>query len=110
LIEDHGYTQNAVADKLGTTQATISFYLSSNRGEKYLAELEANPQAQKIISHIVESLSTDTLNPTELMLELCALCESLRNSDLICTIHRDYVDLPETCNACTILNIGSTTP
>jgi predicted transcriptional regulator len=106
LIDDHKYTQAAVADKLGTTQAAISFYLSSRRGEKYIAELETNPHVQQIINHIVEGLSSDTLSANELMLELCALCRTLRNNDLICNMHREYVDLPEICDACTLLNIG----
>jgi predicted transcriptional regulator len=106
LIDDHEYTQAAVADKLGTTQAAISFYISSRRGKKYIDELENSPQVQKIINYIVESLSSNTLNATELMLELCALCRSLRNNDIICNMHREYADLPEVCNTCTLLNVG----
>lgn len=109
LIEDYKFTQATVADKLGTTQAAISFYLSSRRGEKYIDELENNPQTQTIINYIAKGLSSDTLSKSKLVLELCELCRSLRKNELICNMHREFANLPETCDTCTVANVGIST-
>lgn len=102
LIEDHGFTQVAAAKKLGTTQAAISYYLSSKRGEKYIKQLEKNPLVKSTASEISKGLAEGILSSAEFMGKLCSLCTSLRKSDLVCRIHRNYAHLPDTCEACLI--------
>ena len=80
LIEDYGFTQVAAAEKLGTTQAAISYYLSSKRGEKHIKQLEIDPQARTTITEIVNGLVADSLSPDEVVLKLCGLCMSQRNN------------------------------
>ena len=81
LIENYGLTQVAAAEKLGTTQAAISYYLSSKRGEKYLKQLKNDPQTKSTIKVIVNGLATGTLSSNEVMSKLCDLCMSLRKSE-----------------------------
>ena len=100
LIEDHGFTQAAAAKKLGTTQAAISFYLSSKRGKTYIKELENNTRTTEIIDNVVKGLTAGSDDPTHVMLTMCHLCTSLRDSDLICTIHKNHAQLPDNCDAC----------
>lgn len=102
LIEGHGLTQVAAAKKLGITQAVISYYLSSKRGEKYIKQLEKNPLVKSTASEISKGLVGGILSSAEVMGKLCSLCMSLRKNDLVCTIHRDYASLPDTCEACLI--------
>lgn len=87
LIEHHGLTQVAAAKKLGTTQAAISYYLSSKRGERYVKQLENNPLVTSKIREIVKGLEAGTLSSEEVTDKLCDLCESVRNLNLINTTH-----------------------
>jgi len=79
LIEKHGFTQLAAAEKLGTTQAAISYYLSSKRGEKFVKQLEEIPMVQLTSQEIIEKLKAGTASETEVRDKLCALCLFLRN-------------------------------
>jgi predicted transcriptional regulator len=83
LVNDHRFTQIIAAKKLGTTQAAISYYLSSKRGEKYVEQLKNNPQAMLTITETINELSTGTLSTEALVSKFCGLCTSLRNHNLI---------------------------
>jgi predicted transcriptional regulator len=79
LIEDHGFTQTATAEKLGTTQAAISYYLSFKRGTKYIDRLEKDPIVKMKISEIVHGITAGELSLDDVGDKLCSLCMSLRN-------------------------------
>jgi len=81
LIKDYGFTQVAAAEKLGTTQAAISYYISSKRGEKHVKKLENDPQIKSTINEIVNGLATGTLSSNKVMQTLCDLCMSLRKTE-----------------------------
>ena len=87
LIEDYGFTQVATAKKLGTTQAAVSYYRTSKRGEKYVKKLENNSLVQSKIKDIVDGLYAGTLSVVEVTDNLCDLCESVRNLNLINNTH-----------------------
>jgi predicted transcriptional regulator len=87
LIERHSLTQVAAAKKLGTTQAAISYYISSKRGERYVKQLENNSLVTSKIREIVNGLEAGTLSSVEVTDKLCDLCESVRNLNLINTTH-----------------------
>jgi len=100
LIEKYGFTQVAAAKKLGTTQAAISYYLDAKRGGKRLKQLESSPAIQAAITSIAEGIANEKMKPQEAMAEFCSLCNDLRRQDVICTIHRDLVSLPQSCDIC----------
>lgn len=83
LIKNHGFTQIHAAEKLGTTQAAISHYLSSKRGDKYIKQLEKNPQIQATIEEIVNGLVTSSYYREDVMKKMCEICIFLRNHDLV---------------------------
>jgi predicted transcriptional regulator len=83
LIEEHNFTQVAAAEKLGTTQAAISYYLASKRGEKYITLLENNPHVQIKINELVEGLVTNSFSAEDATGTLCELCNFLRDNDQI---------------------------
>jgi predicted transcriptional regulator len=83
LIEDHSFTQTAAAKKLGTTQAAISYYISSKRGEKFVKQLENNPRAGLMIQDVVNMLIKETPSSEEVMDKLCDLCKYVRKSNLL---------------------------
>ncbi len=91
LIDDHGFTQVAAAAKLGTTQASISYYISSKRGEKYINLLKNNQHVQKKINEIIEGLVTTSFSSEEVTGTLCDLCIFLRDNNQLNLIQGDDV-------------------
>jgi predicted transcriptional regulator len=100
LIENFNFSQVAAAKKLGTTQASISHYVYSKRGEKMVKQLEASSSVKAIVKEIAEGIAADKTTPFDAMLQFCKLCESLRSENLICNSHKNCLPTPETCNVC----------
>lgn len=100
LIENCHFSQVAAAKQLGTTQASISHYISSKRGEKLIKQLEASPKVRTVANKIAEGIATKKFSPFDAMMHFCSLCQSLRSEDIICEWHKGNLDLPETCNVC----------
>jgi predicted transcriptional regulator len=100
LIEEFNFTQIAAANKLGTTQASISHYIYSKRGEKMVKQLESSSSIRDIVTEIAEGIATEKLSSFDAMLQFCKLCEALRSGDLISDWHKDYLKFPEICNVC----------
>ena len=100
LIKKHGFSQVAAAEKLGTTQAAISQYLSSKRGDKRVRQLEAIPAVHSVASEVAHGIADGKLSPIDAMLKVCNLCIALRTQEAICNLHRDFVSLPKVCDIC----------
>ena len=100
LIENFNFSQVAAAKKLGTSQASISHYLYSKRGDKMEKQLEASPSVRAIVDEISEGIAADKTSPLDAMLQFCRLCEALRGGDMICDWHKDCLDVPDACNVC----------
>jgi hypothetical protein len=90
----------AAAKKLGTTQASISHYIYSKRGEKMVKQLEASPSVRAIVAEIAEGIDAEKISPFDAMLQFCKLCEALRSGDMICDWHKSFLAVPEACNVC----------
>ncbi len=100
LIEKYGFSQVAAAKKLGTTQAAISYYLCSKRGEKRMKELEAMSSVRAITDQVAGGIATQSLSPFEAMLKFCELCKALKNKDLVCDMHKGFITVPAACDVC----------
>jgi len=100
LVEKYHFSQVAAAEKLGTTQASISHYLYSKRGDKRMKQLEASPPVRAMVDEIAEGVATEKFSPFDAMLRFCKLCKILRTGDLICDWHKDFITVPEACNVC----------
>jgi len=101
LVGKYDFSQIAAAEKLGTTQATISYYLDSKRGDKRLRQLEAIPSIQSAASEIAQGIASNKLSSLDPMLTFCKLCTVLRNKDVVCDLHRtDVSSLPKDCDIC----------
>lgn len=100
LIDKYHFSQVAAAEKLGTTQAAISHYLYSKRGDKRTKQLEASSSVRYIVDEIAEGIAAEKLSPFDAMLHFCKLCRVLRTGDLICDWHKDFLAVPEVCDVC----------
>jgi predicted transcriptional regulator len=100
LIAKYHFSQVAAAQKLGTTQATISHYLYSKRGDKRIKQLEAIPSIQSAADEIALSIATEKISPFDAMLKFCGLCKDLRTQNIVCELHKDFLAVPESCDLC----------
>jgi len=101
LVSRYNFSQMAAAEKLGTTQATISYYLYSKRGDKRMRQLESIPSIQSAASEIALGIATKKLSLLDPMVTFCKLCMTLRNRDVVCDLHRtDVTSLPKDCDIC----------
>ncbi len=79
LVEDHGLTQVVVAEKLGITQAAISYYLRSKRGNIRIRNLKHNTAVRDTVDGVTRGLVTGEYNSYDVISKLCKLCEALRS-------------------------------
>lgn len=100
LIEKYHFSQVAAAKKLGTTQAAISQYLYSKRGEKRMKDLEAMPSVLSMANQVASGLATQSLSPFDAMLKFCELCKALKNKGLVCNMHEGFIKVPTACDVC----------
>lgn len=100
LIEKYNFSQVAAAKKLGTTQAAISYYLYSKRGEKRMKQLEAMPSVRTAANQVASGIVTQRFSPFDSMLKFCELCKALRTKDLVCDLHKGFITVPAACDVC----------
>ncbi|UCE16179.1 MAG: hypothetical protein JSV12_00735 [Candidatus Bathyarchaeota archaeon] len=100
LIEKYHFSQVNAAEKLGTTQAAISHYLYSKRGDKRMKQLQATPLVQSIAEEVALGIATEKFSPFDAMLKFCNLCRDLRTKDLVCDLHKGSISVPEACDLC----------
>ena len=94
FIKDYSLTQRKAAEILGITEAAISQYTNSKRGN----EIEFS---KKELSKIKKSAEEIMKNPEILIRNLYNLCVSLRESKVICELHKSHdKSIPKNCDVC----------
>ena len=84
LVANYNYTQVRAAKRLGTTQAAISQYLNSKRGQKGIPNYdEIAPLVQKAAAEVAKRLAESEISAEEFSEAFCELCTSLRRSKKI---------------------------
>jgi predicted transcriptional regulator len=83
LVEKHSFSQVATPKKLETTQASISHYLHHKRGEKRIIELESIPVVQSTASKLVQNIATENISGSDITLNFCSLCDTLRKRGIL---------------------------
>ena len=77
LVEEYGFSQVTTAEKLGTTQATISHYINSKRGNKMVDYFESLPTFHTFVNEVVEEIKNGNDSSIEVIPMFCMLCRSL---------------------------------
>lgn len=94
FIKDYKLTQKQTAEILGITEAAISQYLNLKRGNEIKF-------TKKELNKIRASADEIMKNPEMLIKNLYNLCIYLRESKVICQIHKDHdKSVPENCDVC----------
>lgn len=83
LVKKYDFSQTEVAKRLGTTQATISYYLYSKRGNKRIKQLESISLVRSAASELAQDIATNRLSSADSVSEVCRLCKALKGHDLI---------------------------
>jgi len=100
LFEKYNFSQVVAAKKLGTTQAAISYYLYSKRGEKRIKQFEAMPSVRSMAKQVANGIASQSFSPFDAMRKFCELCKALRTKDLVCDMHKDFITVPTACDVC----------
>jgi len=100
LIETYNMSQVMVSELLGTTQAAVSYYLYSKRGNKIMKKLESTPAILSVAKEVATKMVDKKFSLTDSMSIFCALCMTLRKSETLCDLHHDYAKLPASCEVC----------
>jgi predicted transcriptional regulator len=79
LVVDYGLTQVEAARKLGMTQAAVSFYVGSKRGERRIDTLANNETVRATVTEVTAQLLAGTSGADDVVTRLCELCETLRS-------------------------------
>jgi len=90
----------AVAERLGTTQAAISHYVSSKRGNKKIAQFENIPLMKSVANEVAEGMASGKLSSYDAILYFCKMCKAFRVHDIVCILHKDLLVLPNECDIC----------
>jgi len=86
-LADRGMAQQAIASKLGVSQAAVSKYLSGTGvGEPRFAE---DPRIVETIDYIAEWFTAGTLDDYEALAELLELIRTFEDRGPICAVHEE---------------------
>jgi len=94
FIKDYGLTQKKTAEILGVTEAAVSQYLRLKRANQIKFSKKESVQIKKSADEIIE-------HPETLIKNLYNLCASLRESKVICKLHKSHdKSIPNNCDVC----------
>ncbi len=80
---DRGYRVKDAAEMLGLTQAAVSQYISSKRGQKGIRLIEKSDEAVKVVSELVEKIIKGEATVEDEVDYLCRVCEILRKEGVL---------------------------
>jgi predicted fused transcriptional regulator/phosphomethylpyrimidine kinase/predicted transcriptional regulator len=99
-LDERGFTQQEVADRLGVTQAAVSQYV---RGDVTVEERFATDERmQSTVDRIADGFAGGSMDGYEALAELLALVETFEDRGPICAVHEDEMPALEGmgCDLC----------
>lgn len=100
LVNRHDLSQKEVAEKLGVTQAAVSQYLSSTRGDEDVERKLRDSESHTKIQDLSDKIASGTVQRSQIIEEYCKICDSMRSGGTLCAIHADSSPLEEGCDMC----------
>ena len=77
LVKEFGLNQKQTAEKLGTTEAAISRYMSGKRGVLEITDIEILEEIKKSAKKITRGNKKLVIN------EICRICRILKSKEII---------------------------
>ncbi len=94
FIKEYHLKQKQVAEVLGITEAAVSQYLKSKRGQ----EVKFSPKEMAEIEKAAKRIAINDENSTEVLYGLCSV---FRGSEFLCKIHKKLdKSVAGNCRAC----------
>lgn len=101
LIERHNFSQKEVAEKLGVTQAAVSQYLSSIRGDKELQDKIQDSKEFEEIKGLSDKISDERASKAQSIKDFCDICYLMRREGTLCELHSENTsEMDNECNVC----------
>jgi len=86
-LDDRGFAQREVADRLGVSQAAVSKYLSAtDPGEERFVD---DPLFGETVERIADGFAEGTMDDYEALAELLALVRAFEDRGPICAVHEE---------------------
>lgn len=102
LIDRHKLSQKKVAKKLGVTQAAVSQYLSSIRGDEELEKKFQNSKVFNKIQELSDKIVGKDSEKAQIIKDYCDICYLMRREGILCEIHSQSTPelVEEGCEVC----------
>ena len=82
LVQKYNFSQTEAANKLGTTQAAVSQYLSSKRAYKGIEHVEEYlPKIQEMAAETANKLVNKEMKVQDITFDFCKLCVTFCKKD-----------------------------
>ena len=78
LNEKYNKSQKEIAELLGITQPSVSYYLHGERGERAINVIRETKKTHDKILELLENLVTGNMTCNCLLKELCTICLEIR--------------------------------
>ena len=86
-LDERGLTQQAVADRLGVTQAAVSRYVSGEVETE--PRFREHPRMHETVERIADGLADGTMEEYEALAELLGLVRAFEDRGPICELHEE---------------------
>lgn len=83
LVNKYGYRSKDAAEILGLTQAAVSQYMNSKRGQQGIELIESSKNAEAVIEELLEKITGGKFDFDKEVEYLCKICEILRSENVI---------------------------
>ncbi|KXA93562.1 hypothetical protein AKJ65_06190 [candidate division MSBL1 archaeon SCGC-AAA259E19] len=102
LVDRHDLSQKQAAERLGVTQAAVSQYLSSIRGDEKLEKKLEKLEIFSEIQSLSDKVATEGSDKSQIISDICDICDLIRKEGTLCKIHFDEVPSlsEEKCEVC----------
>ena len=83
LVERYGFRSKEAAEMLGLTQAAVSQYMNSKRGQQGIKLIESSRNAEAVITELLDKIVNGEFDFNKEVEYLCRICEILRKDEVV---------------------------
>ncbi len=105
LVTNYGKSQKDVAEILGITQPSVSYYLHGTRGGTSISIIKENQDTYDKILELTAKLAEENIETKELLREICGICLKIR-SKFIEKLYPEKFEFLKEWNVCFIEEKG----
>ena len=99
-LKKHNMKQKDIAPLLGITEAAVSQYMRDKRASCCYEAFQKQPLKQEIEKSAEIILKQESPDPAVAIREITRLCNIIKESKVICDIHRKQNPNLKTCDVC----------